>query len=235
MRRQAILIGNAEGLSGVKIDIANFEGFLTSATGGAWRRDEIKTLVNPSRNSLMRAIAEIKGARPDYVITYFSGHGLQRRETTLIINEYSEAISEGDLSGLAERQLSIYDCCRAREEEMVKASSMDHRFDSIRESYSEVRIKFDSRIMQAIPQHAKLYSCSVGQYSYDTNRGGIYTGNLLAAARNITRGDFKLVGVAHDEATLKTVIQASLQRGEQAPDHWLPKCSPDRSLIISVR
>lgn len=50
------------------------------------------------------------------------------------------------------------------------------------------RTKYDERIMQAAERHVKLYACSVGQSSYDSDDGAVYLMHLLTAARAVASG-----------------------------------------------
>lgn len=236
MKRKAILIGNTSGLPGVKVDMRRFRDFLLSNTGGAWYSEEIETLTDVSRAVLVANLARWKSAGLDYSIVLFSGHGGQsRKETVLELNKNGETIDESALRGIAPRQLSIYDCCRCYLEPIAKSES---RYISMNaafmESTSTVRLRYENRIMQAIPQQARLYSCSVGQVSYDSPDGGIYLCNLLTAANNYDNG-FKLVGTAHEEAQAAT-LRHSLTKsdGKQTAECVLPKCLTQQQLVLSI-
>jgi hypothetical protein len=230
MKRMAILIGNTNGLAGVQSDLAKFSAFLQSPTGGEWYRSEIDMYQNPSKTQLQASIARHQRANYDYVVVLFSGHGGYRRQTVLEINGAGELLDESALFGIASRQLSIFDCCRVVIEETV-AKSMDSSA-SFREARSDVRARFDSRILAAIPQQARLYACDVGEYSYDTRKGAVYLGSLLEAATALPReGAFTLVGTAHAEAA----AAVERKQPDQHPDAVLPKCLTSQQLILSMR
>ena len=113
---------------------------------------------------------------------------------------------------------------------------MDSLSFSLRESVNRVRQRYDERIMQAIPQQALLYSCSVGQVSYDTANGGVYLSNLLKAAQTLGRDQsFKHVGLAHEEAMVPTAEHSLKEKhGHQVPEAVLPKCLSSQQLVISI-
>lgn len=236
MKRKAILIGNTSGLQGVQVDISRFTSFLTSNTGGAWYESEIDVLQNERKSSLLQKIDVLKRQSFDYVIVLFSGHGGQLRQTVLELNSSGETIEETALRGIATRQLNIYDCCRAFPSTVTKRA-MEALSASFSESVNLHRRRFDDRIMQAIPQQALLYSCSIGQVSYDTSNGGVYLGHLLKAAQTIAYDQqFKLVGAAHEEAITPTVANSEKEKqGRQVPDAVLAKCLSSQQLVISVR
>jgi hypothetical protein len=236
MKKRALLIANTYGLNGTKKDVVNLKNFLQSNNGGAWEDYEIlKPLHNPSKEYLLKFVNWLKSENCDYVIVLFSGHGGQKRELLIEINENGEKIKESDLKGIAKRQLTIFDCCRSvpehyREDSILSKAQENFSFD-VRQL---IRQKYDERIIQAQLQQATLYSCSIGQSSYDTNNGAVYLSNFIKAAKNIS-GEFKIVGVAHQEA-IEPTYQYSLSQknGVQEPDASLPKCFIEQQLIISI-
>jgi hypothetical protein len=236
MKRKAVLIGNTSGLPGVQVDITRFSSFLTSNIGGAWYESEIDVLQNERKSNLLQKIDALKKQSFDYLIVLFSGHGGQLRQTILELNSSGETIEETALRGIATRQLNVYDCCRAFPSGVTKRA-MDALSASFSESANPYRRRFDDRIMQATPQQALLYSCSIGQVSYDSSNGGVYLGNLLKAAQTITYDQqFKLVGAAHEEAIPPTVANSEKEKqGRQVPDAVLAKCLSSQQLIISLK
>ncbi|MCM0083037.1 caspase family protein [Geomonas sp. Red32] len=236
MKRKAILIGNTSGLPGVKVDLRRFSGFLASNTGGAWYTHEIEVHTDVARVNLVTRLTQLKNKGLDYAVVLFSGHGGQfRKETVLELNKSGETIEESVLRGLAPRQLTIFDCCRCYLEPIQKAESVERMQAAFMESASSVRFRYESRIMQAVPQQAQLYSCSVGQVSYDTPDGGIYLTNLLKAASKFDN-KFKLVGAAHEEAQGPTFYHSLTKNdGRQTPECVLPKCLSQQQLILSIK
>jgi len=235
MRRKAILIGNTSGLEGVNIDLISFDRFLKSDHGGAWENDEIEIFKNPSKAFLLGRIGQIKTDKPDYAIVMFSGHGGQIRETILEINGNEEQIPESALFDLSQRQLNIFDCCRCVPETIEKAADSRMKLASFTESNKlMIRARYNNRIREAIPQLSRLYSCAIGQSSYDSPSGGIYLNNLINSAIQITSA-FKTVGVAHEEAAGPTFLSSMTKpHGLQKPESILPKCLTSQSLIISL-
>jgi len=231
MKRKALLLGTTRGLQGVQLDIHRFSKFLISDRGGAWYRDEIEVMENPAKNDLQQKIARLRSESLDYLVVMFSGHGAHARTTQLELNRRGELIGEQELQRIATRQLNIYDCCRElMEESMTKAAVLEayaHVFDSAR----SVRQVYEKRIMQATPQQASLYSCSVGESSYDSAEGAHYLSALLAATKAIPAGDqFLTVGEAHEIAREKT----RKQQRDQNPDASLSKCVIAQQLILAM-
>jgi hypothetical protein len=237
MKRKAVLIGNTSGLQGVKTDIAHFNTFLKSDRGGAWYNHEIETLENVQKSALLKKIDTLRKENFDYVVVLFSGHGGQLRNTVLELNAQGETIEETELRQIAKRQMNIYDCCRAYPETALRKAAMEALSTTFLESINNARQRYESRIMQAIPQQALLYSCSIGQVSYDTPEGGVYLCNLLRAACVISSDQqYKLVGLAHEEAIAPTLAHSKKEKyGPQEPEAVLPKCLSAQQLIISIK
>lgn len=237
MKRRALLIGNSRGLVGVKQDIANFQAFLMGRYGGAWRRDEIIHMMNPSLDDLRSQLNTVKTEQNDFVIVMFSGHGGYERTTVLEINGQNEIIDDIELMGLAPRQISIFDCCRVvcsyqEEREML----MERKLFSVTDSADTIRKRYDSRIMQAIPQQDRLYACKIGQCAHDhqDGSGAYYLNNLLKHARSIS-GAYGLVGNVHEDAAESTKIEVMIgEKAIQEPLCSLPKCLSLQQLIISI-
>lgn len=238
MKRKALLIGNTGGLNGVALDVERTSEFLKNRVGGAWFESEIEVLMNPRKAALQISLQRLKVQAPDYVVLLFSGHGAYQRQTILELNNYEETIEESALLNLAPRQLSIFDCCRVVSEQIQKSTiALDAL--SFRESYDPLRERYDARIMQAVPQQARLYGCAIGQGSYDTPNGALYLTNLLASARTIDAyTQYKTVELAHAEARDKTIAQVKSDPKcdkPQTPEAYLLKCMTAQQLIISIK
>lgn len=235
MKRKAILLGNTDGLPGVKIDIKRFSHFLKSDIGGAWIDNELEIFHDIAKANLLSKISNWNREAFDYVIVLFSGHGGQIRETVLELNKDGEQIGESLLLSIAQRQLTIFDCCRCLPQVTSDRSFMENKYEALAKSQTNVRMRYDKRIMEAIPQQVRLYSCSIGETSYDTQDGGVYLKNLLQAATNLS-SEFKLIGTAHQEAVLPTLRYSRIQNhGDQNPDAVLPKCLSSQQLVMSIK
>ncbi|HHX2503563.1 TPA: caspase family protein [Neisseria subflava] len=232
MKRKALLIGNSNGLSGVKVDLERFESFLYSNIGGAWNRNEINILPNATSQELTSVLTNVKNNNVDYCIVYFSGHGGFERQTVLELSDKT-IISENLLHNLSQRQLTIFDCCRSMSQKAIYESAQlsTEIFDLSKRSRDFIREKYNQRIMQSIPQQAKLYSCSIGEISNDTSKGGIYTQALLDAAPYA-----QTVGDVHNLA--QRLVQTrwnNSQNEKQNPEAILPKCLTSQQLIFSLK
>lgn len=237
MKRKALLIGNSNGLAGVKLDIANWVKFLKSKKGGQWYGNEIDIVMNPKKSDILSRIANIKASSPDFVIAVFSGHGAyQRKKTMLEINE-NEEISESNLIGIAPRQISVFDCCRGVLTEVLSESQREVRAFSKGGIFQRsVRPYYEERIMKAIPQQICLYACSIDESAMDTERGGIYTNQLLYCSSSFQKNeDYKLVATAHGAAADGTRSAALCSKHTQNPDAiFQPECQPEQQLIIGI-
>lgn len=228
MKKRLLLIGNTNGLPGVTRDIHNYKSFFLSDYGGAWDDSEIITKMNPPKDELESKLSKLKSMSLDFLIVVFSGHGGHKRKTVLEINEFDEQISEEELDNLADRQINIYDCCRATTAQVI-SEGFDRSMIKSAQVGLKIRKLYEERIMQAIPQIVNLYSCSIGEISNDTVNGGIYTNCLLKAARLVSK-DFSLVSEAHSSALECT----RNKQKNQNPDATLPKCLSSQSLVLSI-
>ena len=119
-KRFAIIIesGNVTGqedLPGARKDASNWEAFLKSNAGGAWRPDEIVVLHKPK--SVDVSILNIIH-KTEYVFLVFSGHGeevfdrtTRQYSTRVCLNEKELSV---DVKNLAPSRFgtAIFDCCR---------------------------------------------------------------------------------------------------------------------------
>lgn len=234
MKRVALLIGNSNGLSGVKKDILNWTRFLKSDQGGQWYDSEIIPLMNPSKRDLLSAIDKIKKAYFDFCYVIFSGHGAYKKGTILEINGNDETIHENELIGIAPRQISVFDCCRNILIEKSADSSLEMRMYSQGGTmHRNIRPYYDDRIMSSIEQQVRLYACSINESALDTEEGGMYMKNLLSCSMYVPN-QFKLVGIAHEEAKERTTQEAARQQHIQNPSALLPRCISSQQLIISI-
>lgn len=237
MKRRALLIGNTNGLPGVKVDIDAIGVFLESRKGGAWNSVEISTIFDPTKAALTAMISAIKQQKNDFVVVHFSGHGGQERQTILEINSKGECIPESDLFGLATRQVSIFDCCRAYPEALSKNASLesDSTIAFAMESLDATRERYDARQMQAIPQQVQMYACSKGQSALDTPDGGIYTSSILrAASASGGSNGFKTLGEIHQQAIPRVLDFAKSKGSKQVPEIVIPRCLASQQLILAI-
>jgi hypothetical protein len=227
MKKKVLIIGNNEGLPGVKVDINNYQDFFKSAYGGYWNDEEIIVKLNTSRLDLLLEILGLKILSLDYLIIVLSGHGGQTRETIFELNSNGDTISESELQNIAKRQLCIYDCCRSYLSPLFENRKILGLARKV--SSTMTRQKFETRILEAIPQQVSLYACSIGETANDTTEGGAYSKNLIKSSLKLD-SEYKLIGEAHEEA--KILTQNVFYN--QHPDSILPRCFSSQQLIISI-
>lgn len=234
MKRKAILLGHVDGELSTSKDMADVYRFLVSLRGGAWEQGEVYLKKNIRLHEICVLLDDVRNQNFDYVFFYFSGHGGYVRDTEIELNPDGERISERYLSGLATRQLNIYDCCRApipvnfalnNSMEMLKESSASMR--------GYARQKYNARVMAAMPQQMSLYACSRREYAHDYGKGGIYTQNLLSVVQ--ASGEVVLLASkAHAAACVLTSAEASLRHNEQHPDYFMAKLPSRYQIPIAI-
>lgn len=228
MQKRILIIGNDDGLPGVKVDFENYKRFFKSNYGGEWSDVEIIEKLNVSKADLLTQLISLKAMKLDYLIVVFSGHGGQERETMLELNSKGECIAESDLKNLAHRQLNIYDCCRSYPQLLLDSVRSEMKLKLY--SFISTRLKFEKRIMEASHQQVCLYACSIGEVANDTSKGGAYSKNLINCSISDTN-EYTLVGTAHEAASILTTVEFS----KQHPDSVIPRYFTSQQLIIGVK
>lgn len=238
MRKIALLIGNSDGLEGVKIDLVEWEKFLISPIGGAWERNEIKMIMNPQKCELLSYINELRKTKAyDFAIVVYSGHGGYDRKTILEINRQGETINETDLFSIAPKQISVFDCCRCLVDrhEPIYESQRTFSTGGILSHLQKIRNAYNQRIRQAIPQQVCLYACRIGETALDTESGALYIQTLLRQAKLFPNNEeFRTVEEIHKDASRLTYIKGLLKKHTQHPAASLPKCLTRQKLILSI-
>lgn len=228
MKKRVLLLGNTSELSGVKVDLINYQRFFLSNEGGAWHKDEVVVKLNPSLIDLRHDLDNLAKLDLDYLIVVFSGHGGWERSTILEINKQHEEISEKEIAYISRKQLTILDCCRGQEVGMEKTALREH---VVADDVSKIiRNNYEKQLMKACDQHILLYACKIGQYAVDSKLGGIYSNALLKSATTFSGQQFKTIVQCHNEATLEVERLPS----KQNPEALLPRCLNKQQLIFSI-
>lgn len=207
MKRRAIIIGN-EGilgskehkfLSGVRTDISNFYGFITSDNGGAWGVSEIMPFeVNSVTQTLLKKqiLEERQKGEVDYWLIYFSGHGgSDSKGLDYIENKPGEAISINsilDLISPSARALVITDACRVLVLEHGGKIPSTKYFSDSEQPMTIYRQRcqnlYNAQLVK-LPEGSIFLgqACSPGQSSMDGGiaAGGVYTNALLQTAKKM--------------------------------------------------
>lgn len=238
MNKIALLIGNSNGLKGVKTDLFEWKKFLISSKGGAWKHDEIEMIMNPQRSELLSHINVLRKTKAyDFAIVVYSGHGGYDRQTILEINKHEETINETDLYSIAPRQISVFDCCRSLVDgyEPIYESQRTFSTGGILSDLQKIRNAYNQRIGQAIPQQICLYACRIGETALDTENGALYIQNLLWQAKSFSKNEeFRTVEEIHSKASVCTSVRALNRKHTQHPTASLPKCLTRQKLILSI-
>ena len=230
MNKLAILVGNNEGLPGVKKDLIKFKNYLKSLKGGVWIENELRIFEDTSRTDLLDFLNQVKYANLDYILFYFSGHGHQKRGVQISLNNSDEIIEEDEIFNLSKKQLTIFDCCRGVEE----YDGLGDVFESNKHILGPVEYsimeKYEKAISIVPDQQMILYSCSKGEYSSDTQEGGLYTKNLLKSAIE-SNDEYVFTIDSHCNAYCLT-IEANKN---QHPDYLMAKLPKQKQLIFVLK
>ena len=206
MKRCAILVASPlsylhpKYLFGPLNDINRYYEFLTSAVGGAWLPGVIIYLKNPSKHQLYNAINWCINVNADIVKIVFSGHGMNAFGDDIVQINDREYVYVNDLHNIeCKRIITIIDACRINSQEnpLMGIGDIPLPFDRTYLQYS--RNMYDNYINQTSTGKLLISSCSVNEYSWDSNKGGLYSISLLESIREW-----------HKSPTNSTILRADI-------------------------
>jgi hypothetical protein len=216
--------------------MSSYYSFFTSPAGGNWCSEEIDILLNPTLRCLLRKIVAIENADYDYVITFFSGHGKETDDgTVLVINGQYEKMMMSALTNLSQRQLLIMDCCRSRSLIPVDTAFVEEGATMLSMSRDPIRRAYEERIQDSLPQEVILFACNDGERAWDSDDGGVYSHYLLNAAQMVSttsRSPFVSVSQAHYRAV--SMMREDDPTMIQHPQISQPRCATGRQLLLGV-
>jgi len=200
MKRLALLIGspstqqNGDFLAGVQTDIENIERFLKSSIGGSWQDTEIKKFqLNPNYSQVEPFLKECESK--DFAFVYFSGHGATDKSNLhprvkFRENDYPYV---KDLANRANKQITIIDACRGYSE----FSNFDGglgRIDFLNYKPEFARAVFNNYVDNLQNSRVLFFASQEGQNSLNVgSEGGLFSINLLSAAKNLVNNNNDLV------------------------------------------
>lgn len=163
--------------------------YLKSLTGGAWNDGEIKVLEDASVEAIDAKIQSLKKSPPDFLLTYWSGHGgySSLKEELILEVTPKKDLPESALLKLAKKQLMIFDTCSViLKEALLEAAT---------ESFKQATARSPENIEAARMYYEKLieksggtqiaYSCSISEYSNaDSVRGSFFTDELIKKSKS---------------------------------------------------
>ena len=187
LSRKAILIGAPSVetyLPGVVQDIKDMKAFLCSPIGGAWRENEIITLVDQSKATVTKHLNSC--ADVDYVFILCAGHGehqvLGTNGSTVIYLTEEDTLSIDSINTRGKRQFVIADVCRHERKITISESLLKAAMESYSaEDKFDYRAAFDSAVMSCSEGRIVAYSCSVNQSAGEDEKGGAFTQALIAS------------------------------------------------------
>ena len=191
-KRHALLLGYAGKqnkfgyLKGVKKDLKNYLRFLTSAYGGAWRPEEVTTLLAPKLAELKAALKQAQDS--DYSFVVYVGLGRYPKGGIHLDLHFNLAgkLSETDLQLPNIAQTIILDTCRVPGKNpgfLPFAPFLQPLLEGLVD-VKKSRFAYDQAVIKSGKQHLFLYSCSPTQTARDTEKGGLYSTYLIQEAEN---------------------------------------------------
>jgi hypothetical protein len=252
MKRKAVLIESSKvrgqnELPGARVDIQNWENFLLSDLGGAWKKSEIVILRHPYSTDVTR---EVDVSKDTYCFVAFSGHG---SDGSVVLNDHNSSFATAQFRPKGGLGTVVVDACRGIEEARpyVRAKSMVNelfegpvllnsrrgretnfalanemsadRLETLGYRPSQQRKYFDGALDKVSVGIVEMLACAKGQGAgEDPSAGGYYTSLLLQSAElwhaKYTQEKIHTTKNAHEHAS-SVLLQA-----QQAPEYtpaWL--------------
>lgn len=156
-----------------------------SGAGGAWDGPEIQTLVNPTVDEVLRALATTSVC--DYAFVAFAGHGRHPGgdgydQTRLVLRDGE--IPARTLDCGAPRCAVLADACRGTAPEVLPAPVVLEAVKTA-EDRAAYRSAFEAVAGDAEGGTVFMFACDVGELAGDAPlTGGYYTRSLVESARS---------------------------------------------------
>jgi len=224
MKRFAILIGSpshpttpnaGKYLSGVKTDIENMYGFLSSSIGGSWSKDEIKIFPpNPTYETVLPFLEYCETV--DFAFVYFSGHGYTdtNRKPRAVFNETENPDIIKHLANRARRQITIIDACRSFPEYVgFDGVPLLEGINFPNPNPICARKMYDDHLSKVQSARVLLFATSEDKPSmdYGSKYGGLFSNSLLSVAKIKSSNENKPI---FNVAEIFKTAQINTQRNE---------------------
>lgn len=199
-RRQLVIIANngsstGNFLPGVQEDVENYLDFFRSNEGGAWDDSEIVPKhCGWTESDLIGHLSNCKTLGIDYCLIVFTGHGYFCNNSPVF------ELSSGNEVSLEKIKQAVWDCrCLMIADSCQKIHSVSENL-MLSKSFSFSSSAYDrmlyvqaynARLGQVTP-HSFTFASAVSkdEEAIDTDRGGLYSSSLLAAASRIKSSSF---------------------------------------------
>ena len=241
MKRLALLIGSPSHpnttnagiyLEGVKTDIENIYGFLSSSIGGSWRKEEIKVFCpNPTYSEVESYLKSCEDV--DFAFVYFSGHGYtdNQEKPRVVFNQKEEPFVIEDLANRAKRQITIIDACRTYPEYIgFDGITLLESIDFPNPNPVSARASYEKHILKIPATRVLLFATSKGSVSmdYGSKYGGLFSSSLLSVMKNKYKAENKeIFNIAEVFKTAK--INTQKNKAKQRPEIYI---SDDNALSL---
>jgi hypothetical protein len=187
MIRRAILVSSSphdNSIPGAGLEVAAFDDFLQSSTGGAWTRQEVVSLIDPTKAAVL---TEVKAATAaDYSLVFFAGEsemvklGRPWQEARILLS-LGDTMIERELNPGSPRCTLILDCCRhsvqASAGSRVASSSALPKRETLPKAS---RSAYDEALLRAEAGLVKVFAMAVGAAASDTPS---FTQHLILKAK----------------------------------------------------
>ena len=244
MKRKALIITNPGTLNdenycrGVLIDQQRYYKFFCSPKGGAYFPDDVTVLQTPTPKDLKKYLDSIKG-NLDFFIMVFCGHGYYNPKldtNVFMLNSTADVAENSLLDYFPSKAILIADCCREKYVPSFRFSRIVNAKDNslFFLDREKCRKYYDEQINMCQPQTIRVYACGIDQTAQDdSQRGGLYSYNLLNIADSISPIDCWSIVHCHNKAEQQVLIQSN---GKQCPQISKPRIlTPYLPFAVAVK
>ena len=268
MNRKLVIVLNAgpnKDLQGIDKDVENYVRYFGLPEGGLWDFSEDGDAICFETNSItadafLRFISDVAGRENvDYWLIVFAGHGgsdPNKVDVLEICPEQRGVISDCSIReirqaiGANTRAVLITDCCRGLipayesggriEEGLFSATSLEG------DEYKQDCVRIYNDYCMRVPLGAFFVaqSCSYEESAGGSTKGGYYSYNLLAQAKELIKkqkkeylkpefnGAVYSLSYVHSLAAPLVIQQAARRGEEQNPEYSGPRCNQPPFCVI---
>lgn len=176
-------------------DIDNYEAFLRSNKGGAWKHSEIIKLTDETLYKVREEL--LKGRfKYDFAFIVYCGHGCFDKDKKCrrfeINKNEKDDVFETDIRKLSKKTIFIYDSCSNKYTEISeKLSSINEYLEECKypRKRDDIRKLYEKWYTSCQEQYLPFYASQIGQSAHDREdgKGGMYSYELLNVLINTTQ------------------------------------------------
>ena len=189
----------------------NYTKYFKTAQGGYFNDNEIKIYDKPMKSIIKSEINKLTSDDIEFSIIIFCGHGFYstQSQSNILCLSKSERLDSLDLKENFRKRIIILDSCREPHDEYlfedeISAFSADIlKAEKQRLDAEACKFYYNKKIENCTDQAITLYGCSIGELCNDDSQlGGLYSSNLLKAAKDWVSTKLETINLREEYNTL---------------------------------